>query len=463
MNEIVDIKVHFLGASGTVTGSKFVVETPGFNFMVDCGMFQGLKELRLLNWEPLDFPAAQIDAVLLTHGHLDHTGYLPRLVLQGFKGPVIGSAPTLAIAAVIMEDSARIQEEEAERANVGGYSIHEPAQAFYTVDDALRTINLFKHTEIARWIQLAPGIKYKYEKNGHILGACYIEFDIYGKIFLFSGDIGRPKDLLLDAPNKPEWADYIFMESTYGNRLHPDVDTGKVLTDLILETLEKRGDLIIPSFAVERMQTLMYILFNLYRKKKIPTIPIFIDSPMGNKVYDIFRNFPEWHKITATDLNAMQEHFNVITSYKQTWDTIDDKRSKVIIAGSGMVTGGRVLTYLKYAISKPSTTLLLVGFQAEGTRGRELQEGIHEIKIFGEYLPVKARVLDIQSLSAHADQQELLDWLSHLKNIPENIFLIHGEEPAADGLRLKIKDVYKWHTHQPKLNEVVSFKIQKDT
>ncbi|HSJ12423.1 MAG TPA: MBL fold metallo-hydrolase RNA specificity domain-containing protein, partial [Gillisia sp.] len=207
---------------------------------------------------------------------------------------------------------------------------------------------------------------------------------------------------------------------------------------------------------------LMYILFKLYRKKKIPNIPIFIDSPMGNKVYDIFRNFPEWHKLTSKDLNEMQEHFNIITSYKETWDTIDDKRPKVIIAGSGMVTGGRVLTYLKYAISKPETTLLLVGFQAEGTRGRELQEGVHEVKIFGEYLPVKARVVDIQTLSAHADQQELLDWLSHLKNIPEKIFLIHGEEPAADGLRVKIKDVYNWQTHQPKLNEVVSFKISQE-
>src|SRR5690606_29889600 len=262
------------------------------------------------NWEPLDFPASQIDTVLLTHGHLDHTGYLPRLVMQGFQGPVIGSAPTLAIAAVIIEDSAKIQEEEAERANEEGYSIHEPAEAFYTTEDAQRTIKLFETTEISKWIQLAPGIKYKYEKNGHILGACYIEFDIYGKIFLFSGDIGRDKDLLLDAPQKPEWADYIFMESTYGNRLHPDDDTNEVLSGLILDTLEKRGDLIIPSFAVDRMQTLMYILFTLYRKKKIPNIPIFIDSPMGNKVYDIFRNFPEWHKLTSGVLNEMQEHFN---------------------------------------------------------------------------------------------------------------------------------------------------------
>ncbi|QED36575.1 MBL fold metallo-hydrolase [Antarcticibacterium arcticum] len=457
-----EVKVHFLGASGTVTGSKFVVETPGYNVMVDCGMFQGLKELRLLNWDPLDFPASQIDAVLLTHGHLDHTGYLPRLVLQGFKGPIIGTAPTLAIAAVIMEDSAKIQEEDAERANNEGYSIHDPAEAFYTTEDVQQTIRLFKHTAISEWVQLAPGIKYKYEKNGHILGACYIEFDIYGKIFLFSGDIGRDKDLLLEAPVKPEWADFIFMESTYGNRLHPENDTEVILTEAIKETIEKRGSLIIPSFAVERMQTLMYILFQLYKKKKIPHIPIFIDSPMGNKVYDIFRNFSNWHKLNAGELNEMQEHFNVIKSFKETWDTIDDKRAKVVIAGSGMVTGGRVLTYLKYAISNPTTILILVGFQAEGTRGRELQEGVHEIKIFGEYLPVKAKVMEIQSLSAHADQQELLDWLSHLKNIPEKIFLIHGEEPAADSLRLKIKDTYNWKTHQPKLNEVVSFKFEKE-
>ncbi len=454
-----EIKIHFLGASGTVTGSKFLLETPEVNIMVDCGMFQGLKELRNLNWEPFPFPADKIDVILLTHGHLDHSGYLPRLVAQGFKGEIIGSAPTLAIASIIVLDSAKIQEEQAQKANKEGYSIHTPALPLYSLEDAESAIRLFKSVEPGKWSAITPDIKFRLKKNGHIIGASYIELDIRGKIFLFSGDIGREQDQLMDPPKLPEWGDYIFLESTYGNRLHPEDNSDEILKNAIHETIKNNSILIIPSFAVERLQTLMYKLWQLYNKNIIPKIPIFIDSPMGNEVFGVFERFPSWHKINPHDLAAMKNHFNIITSYKDTWKTIDDKRVKVVIAGSGMVSGGRVLTYLRYFIDKPETTVLLVGFQAEGTRGRQLLEGDHEIKIFGKYCKVNAKIKTIESLSAHADQKGLIDWLGKIKNSPEKVFLIHGEPTALDVLRVKIKDTYQWQVHIPHLKETISIQL----
>ena len=454
-----EIKIHFLGASGTVTGSKFLLETPEVNIMVDCGMFQGLKELRNLNWEPFPFAPDKIDVILLTHGHLDHSGYLPRLVAQGFKGKIMGTAPSLAIASIIVLDSAKIQEEQAEKANEEGYSIHTPALPLYSLEDAENAIRLFKSVEPGKWSGITKDIKFRLEKNGHIIGATYIELDIRGKLFLFSGDIGREQDKLLDPPKPPEWGDYIFLESTYGNRLHPEDNSDEILKDAIYETIENNSILIIPSFAVERLQTLMYKLWQLYNKNIIPNIPVFIDSPMGNEVYGVFERFPTWHKLNLDDLAAMKNHFNIITAYKDTWKTIDDKRAKVVIAGSGMVSGGRVLTYLRYFIDKPETTVLLVGFQAEGTRGRQLLEGAHEIKIFGKYCEVNAKIKTIESLSAHADQSGLINWLGKIKNIPEKVFLIHGEPTALDALRVKIKETYKWQVHIPHLKETISIRF----
>jgi metallo-beta-lactamase family protein len=448
------VKIHFLGAAGVVTGSKFLIETSEKNILIDCGMFQGLKELRTLNWSGLPVNVENIDIVLLTHGHLDHVGYLPRLVKQGFIGKIIGTAPTLAIAEIILKDSAKIHEEEAKKANLEKYSKHNPALPFYTKFEAEKTIALF-HTEILnKWVTISTNISYRFQYNGHIIGATFIELDINGKRFVFSGDIGRTNDYLLEAPKKPEWADYLFIESTYGNKLHPEDNVEDTLTQIIKETIHKKGNLIIPSFAVERLQTLMYVLWKLYKKNRIPNIPIFIDSPMGNNVLEVFKHFPKWHKLSMADYKAMCNHINIVQSYKETWETIDDKRSKIIIAGSGMVTGGRVLTYLQQLIDEPSTTVLLVGYQAEGTRGRQLLEGTHEIRFFGKYYPVKATIKSIQSLSAHADQNDLLDWMSNIKNSPEKVFLIHGEPTALDAFRLKIKDTYNWNVTIPKLTDV---------
>ena len=447
-------KINFLGASGVVTGSKFLLETSEQNILIDCGMFQGLKELRELNWADLPVDVPSINVVLLTHGHLDHVGYLPRLVKQGFKGKIIGTAPTLAIAEIILKDSAKIHEEEAEKANKENYSKHHPALPFYTIKDAEETIKLFKAETEDQWITLSEHISYRFQYNGHIIGATFIELDINGKRFVFSGDIGRRNDYLLKEPKRPEWADFLFVESTYGNKLHPEEDVEGILTEIIKETINNKGNLIIPSFAVERLQTLMYILWQLYEKNKIPNIPIFIDSPMGNNVLDVFKRFPQWHKLSSESYRAMCSHVNIIQSYRETWETIDDKRPKIVIAGSGMVTGGRVLTYLQQLIDEPTTTVLLVGFQAEGTRGRLLLDGAHEVRFFGKYYPVKATIKSIESLSAHADQEDLLYWMSAIKNIPENVYLIHGEPTALDAFRVKIENTFKWNVSIPKLTDV---------
>ncbi|MEH6763390.1 MAG: MBL fold metallo-hydrolase [Aequorivita antarctica] len=448
------LKIHFLGAAGTVTGSKFLIETTEKNILIDCGMFQGLKELREKNWEYLPIDVSEIDVVLLTHGHLDHTGYLPRLVKQGFRGKIIGTAPTLAITKIILLDSAKIHEEEAEKANEEGYSKHKPAEPFYSVEEAEVTLGFFQAEERDQWIELSENIKYRFRYNGHIIGATFIELEIFGKALVFSGDIGREQDLLLFPPEKPERADYLFMESTYGNKLHPQESVSDKLVELINKTIYNRGNLIIPSFAVERLQTLMFLLWKLYNEKRIPNIPIFIDSPMGNNVLSVFESFPDWHKLPMKDFNAMNNRMNIITSYKETWETIDNPQPKVVIAGSGMVTGGRVLTYLKQMIDKTNTTVLLVGYQAEGTRGRQMLEGAHELKFFGKYYPVKAEIHHIESLSAHADQQGLLDWTSNIKNIPEETFLIHGEPTAQDAFRVKLRDTYGWNVTIPKLYDI---------
>ena len=452
-------KINFLGAAGTVTGSKFLIEAFGKSILIDCGMFQGLKELRERNWEALPIDVQNIDIVLLTHGHLDHVGYLPRLLKQGFTGKIVGTVPTLAIAEIILLDSAKIHQEEAEKANKENYTKHNPALPFYTLKEAERTIHHFQVELEDKWISFSENISYRFQYNGHIIGATFIELDINGKRLVFSGDIGRKDDYLLNDPKRPEWADYLFIESTYGNKLHPKVDVENIISDLINETINKNGNLIIPSFAVERLQTLMYILWKLYKKNKIPNIPIFVDSPMGNNVLDVFKRFPKWHKLSQEEYSAMCNHINIIQSYKETWETIDDKRSKIIIAGSGMVTGGRVLTYLKQLIEEPSTTVLLVGYQAEGTRGRQLQDGAHEIRFFGKYYPVNAQIKNIECLSAHADQEGLLNWMRVIKNIPERVYLIHGEPSALDAFRVKIKDTFNWNATIPKLLDKIQIDV----
>lgn len=456
------IQIHFLGGVGTVTGSKYLIEALGKKIMVDCGLFQGLKKLRSLNWDTLPVNASEIDVVLLTHGHLDHTGYLPKLVKSGFREDILGTAPTIEIAEIILMDSAKINEEEAKRANQEGYSKHSPAKPLYNLQDAEKTILYFKKVEAGKWLSLFEGIKVRFNYNGHILGSTFIELDISGKLLVFSGDVGRPEDLLLPPPERPEKADVLFIESTYADRLHPTENLEEKIQAIVQETWEDGGTLIIPSFAVERTQSLMYLLWQLRLKGLTPNIPIYMDSPMGANVLDVFHHHTTQHKLTKKACDDMCKAIQVVESYGDTWKIIDNKKSKIVIAGSGMVTGGRVLTYLTKYINDPKTRVLLAGFQAEGTRGRQLLNGIHEVKIYGKYYPVKAQILSIQSLSAHADQKELLDWLSDIKKTPKKVFITHGEPQASDVLRVKLKDTFGWKGIIPELYSIVELDLEDD-
>ncbi len=447
------ISIQFLGAVGTVTGSKYLVKAYGKNMLIDCGLFQGLKQLRLLNWDVLPINADEIDVVLLTHGHLDHCGYLPRLVKSGYSKKIIATEPTLEITKIILEDSARIQEEDADRANREGFSKHKPAVPLYDSEDVKKTLPHFSAQPLDKWIELFQNISIRFRYNGHIIGATFIEMKIGNKLFVFSGDIGREKDSLLFPPQKPERADVLFIESTYGNKIHPE-NAEAHLADVINEAAHKQGTIIIPSFAVERTQLLMYLIWQLRKKKLIPHIPVYMDSPMGKNVLEIFHHNQEWHKLSHDECNEMCRDIISIQKAEETMKLASQKNSKIIIAGSGMASGGRVLTYFQHYLGDANATILLVGYQAEGTRGRNLLEGATEIKLYGKYYKVKAKTVNIEGLSAHADQHELINWLSNIKNKPENIFIVHGEKEGAVGLKNKIKEVYNWDCEIPQMYQV---------
>lgn len=447
------MKVKFIGAAGTVTGSKTLIESNGIRILIDCGLFQGIKPLRELNWQPLPVLASTIDFVLLTHGHLDHCGWLPRLVDQGFKGKIYCSGPTKEIAELILLDSGKIQEEEAEKANKEKYSKHEVAEPLYNVEQARKVFPYFRVVNTNEAVSLDAEISAVFVNAGHIIGACSIELKLENKTLVFSGDIGRDNDVLMYSPTKPKNADYIFLESTYGNRIHPDSDAKSELEMYINNTFQRGGTVIIPSFAVERAQMLMYLLWQLKEEGKIPDMRYIIDSPMGVSAFEIFFENRKWHKVSLEDCIAINKMFTMITDYQETIDAIYNKHPKVVIAASGMVTGGRVLSYLERYIILPETTVIIVGYQAEGTRGRKLLEGAKEVKIYGKYYPVEAKILEIEGLSAHADQKGLLNWLSALENKPKKVFLVHGENQPADELRIKINETYGFDCSIPLMGQ----------
>ena len=449
------MKIYFLGAAGTVTGSKIVVEHNETRILIDCGLFQGIKPLRELNWDPLPVLPSTIDFVLLTHGHLDHCGWLPRLVAQGFKGKIYCTSPTAAISKLILLDSAKIQEEEANKANDGKYSKHEIAEPLYTVQQAEKVFPLFRIIKINEAIPLDAEIEAVYTNAGHIVGACTIAVTLENKTLVFSGDIGQDDDVLMFPPQKPTKADYIFLESTYGNRIHPETNALIELEAIINNTYHNGGTVIIPSFAVERVQAMMYLIWQLKKDNRIPDIPYVIDTPMGINVLEVFKENRPWHKLSFEECEAMCNVFTLISDFQDSMNMVYNKKPKVVIAASGMITGGRVLSYLERLIEKPETTVTLVGYQAEGTRGRKLLEGAQEIKMYGKYYPVVAKILLIESLSAHGDQNDLLNWLSALESKPTKVFLVHGENQAADELRLKVKERYGFECQVPYLGQVI--------
>jgi metallo-beta-lactamase family protein len=448
-----NISIQFLGAAGTVTGSKHLLKTSEKNILIDCGLFQGLKSLRLKNREPLPVPVSDIGLVILTHAHLDHCGHLPLLVKAGYSGKILMTPPTRDLAEIILRDSAKIQEEDAEKENRYGISKHNPSLPLYTVKDVENTLKQFYVYSDNQWINISPNIEFRFIQNGHILGSCFVEVNCFGKKIVFSGDIGRSNDDIMKAPSVIEEADFLVMESTYGDRLHGSVLAKDELGDIINDTIHQNGNLLIPSFAVGRAQELMHLVNQLKKEIRIPNAPVFMDSPMGADATKVLHRYPAWHKLTEEQCHAVCHDINIITDFHDTQKVIAMKGSKIIIAASGMLTGGRVLEYLKNYIEDKKNTILLVGYQSEGTRGRMLRNNAFEIKMYGRYYKVNARVKEISSLSAHADQKEMLDWMKQIKRKPQKIYLVHGESQAQETFRVKIQDELKIEVVIPKQND----------
>ena len=450
--------IQFLGAAGTVTGSRFLLECGDTRVLVDCGMFQGLKELRLKNWENFAVEPESIDAVVLTHAHLDHCGYLPRLVKLGFRGPVYLTEYTGKLAEVILRDSARIQTEDAAWALKKGFSKHNPPVALYGEPDVDTTLKQFQPTAFYTRTQVATETFVTFHPAGHILGASFIEVEFFGKRLLFTGDLGRPEHPLLRAPGVfPEGQfDAVITESTYGDREH--VQTTTNFEDAINQTVARGGSVLIPAFAVDRTEIILIQLRELMENGVIPRVPIFADSPMALKALSFYRkaineDSPEirdeivelWKDKDPFDSGTLVELPSVEES-----KTINNPKSPcIIISASGMATGGRVVHHLRDMLPKEKHTIMLVGFQAMGTRGRRLVEGEQEVKMHGEMVPVRAQIEQIESFSVHADANELLAWLKTAGSEPGRVFVVHGEEGAADSLRDRIKSQLGWKAVAP--------------
>lgn len=448
-----DLELHFAGAAETVTGSKYLLSRGNEHILVDCGLFQGKKKLRNKNWRKPHFDPATLDAVLLTHGHLDHTGYLPRLVRLGFNGPIMGTPPTLDIAEIILRDSAKIQEEEARRANQKGHTSHDPAKPLYSIKDAEKAIDHFTPRSEDNWHSLTSSLSCRYRRAGHILGATFIEMKAEDRRITFSGDMGRSRDPLMYPPESPAATDVLLLESTYGDRNHPAFDALDQLETIIGDTVSRGGTILVPSFAVERAQLLMYLLWKLRKEDRIPQIPMYFDTPMGMNVTKLFYDHADWHRLNSGEWEEVTQIFEAVQTFSETQSIAKQDRSKLIIAGSGMVTGGRILEYLTYYLQDPDSFLLLAGYQAEGTRGRHLLEGAEQIKFHGDYWPVHIQVDLLDELSAHADQSELLNWCGQMEGNPDQVYLVHGEPTAQNALRVRLQDQFDWNVNIPQLHD----------
>lgn len=434
--------ITFLGAAGTVTGSKTLVELEDSKVLIDCGLFQGLKELRNLNWVKPPIDIDQLDEVILTHAHLDHSGYLPVLIRNGFKGVIRCTPATKELTQIILMDSAKIQEEDAERANRYNYSKHDVAKPLYTVKDVHILMEYFRTHEYNEWVILNNDFKFKFVNSGHILGAAMVNAVINDKTYIFSGDIGRDKPLLLYPKKRMDRADVLILESTYGDRIHKNEDVLNELSKVIDENYERKGILMIPTFAVERTQELVYLLFQLREAGKLPNIPIYLDSPMGIDSTKVYDSYHELHNLPRYVIKNMYDHIKFIDDFEYSKEIVANHDPKIVLAGSGMLEGGRIIHYLNNHMQNKNNTLLFVGFQGEGTRGRAIMEGAREIKFYGEYHPVNCHIRSISALSGHADQTELLDWLSDFKEKPKTIYLNHGESHQRDALRVKINHLF---------------------
>jgi metallo-beta-lactamase family protein len=434
------ISLTSLGGAGTVTGSKHLLEADGTRILIDCGLFQGLKDLREKNWRPLPVIASSIDAVVLTHAHLDHSGYLPRLVKEGFRGPIYLSAATAAVAELILLDSAHIQVRDAEAANRHGYSKHKPALPLYTVRDAEHAAELFTTVDFHRSTSLPGGAQLLLRRAGHILGASTAEISWHGKKIVFSGDLGRYNDAVMRDPEPVPAADALVVESTYGDRAHNGDSAEDALSQIIDRTTARGGTVIIPTFAVGRAQSILYYLWKLKQAGRLGLTPVYLDSPMAIDATGLMQTHRADHRLTQEQCDGACHIATYVRDVEDSKALTASPVPKVILAGSGMATSGRVLHHLEKYAPDPRSTIVLSGFQAAGTRGRSLAEGAKEVKMHGRWIPINAEVRSLGMLSAHADAGEILQWMSSFQQKPRRVFIVHGEPHASDALRVRITD-----------------------
>lgn len=456
-----DVSVKFLGGTGTVTGSRYLLTIDGFKLLFDCGLFQGLKELRLRNWEPFPVEASQIDAIVISHAHIDHTGYLPKLVKEGYTGPIYCTKPTSDLMELMLLDSAKLQEEESEFARKKGYSKHTNPEPLYRAVDAQNVFPLIKKYNYDEQIQISDRIEIVFRDAGHLLGSAITEMFLKGdrqtKKIVFSGDLGRSNDIMLNPPTVLDSADILFIESTYGNKDNPVSDPDGDLERIINDAFNRNGVVLIPAFAVGRTQVLLYYLHQLMETDRIPDVPVYIDSPMAISATYLYYKYPKYHKVKFNHSEFAQKletNLLVFVKTSRHSKSLNQIKSKaIIISSSGMMTGGRILHHLYNRLPNPNDTIIVAGYQAEGTRGRDLVDGHAMIRIFGEDVPVRCKVENMTSLSGHADRTELFDWMKNFKSAPKMVFTVHGEGKNLEEYGKAIRARLGWNVVQPEYLE----------
>lgn len=459
----------FLGAVGTVTGSRFLLEEQGKKMLVDCGLFQGLKENRLKNWEPFPVEPSQIDCVLLTHAHIDHSGYLPRLCNHGFSGKIYCTHATYKLCNIMLCDSGHLQEEDAYWANKREFSKHKPALPLYTVEDAQKAMKYFEPVYYGEDVYITDSLRVKFKDAGHILGSSFVDIkSTTGKKvtrIVFSGDLGRPSRPILRDPVQAFEVDYLVIESTYGNRIHNQNPPEDELARIINESVYRRGMLVIPAFAVGRTQELLYCIRDLEEQAKIPFLPIYVDSPMAIDATEVFEKHRGDYNLAAKVLELNGKHIlkphnlNFCREQKQSKQLNEKKGSGIIISASGMAEGGRILHHMLHRLPQPDNTFMFIGYQAQGTRGRAILEGNPVVKIHGQQVPIRAKIENIPGFSAHADYNETLAWLMGFNRPPLKTFIVHGEPDSSAALEEKIKKTFGWEVIIPGYNQNFSIDL----
>jgi metallo-beta-lactamase family protein len=452
--------LRFLGATGTVTGSRYLVETGGRRILVDCGLFQGYKQLRLRNWNPFPVPPRTITDVLLTHAHLDHSGYLPALVRNGFRGKVHATPATIELCGLLLPDSGHLQEEEARYAQRKGYSKHHNPLPLYTLEDAKAALSHFDELPFDQALHLGEGISARFVPAGHLLGAASIRLTVNGRTIHFSGDVGRAADPMMRAPVPFGGADILVTESTYGNRKHPEVDAEAELAAVINRVVKRGGAVLIPAFAIGRVQGVMLQIAKLRKRGDIPYVPVYLNTPMGTDATDIYHGHHDEHRISQEDCKAMFDIAERVHTVEESKELNRRVGPMIIISASGMLAGGRILHHVASFGPDRRNAIVLSGFQAGGTRGAALLRGEKSLRIFGRDVPIRAEVIQLEGISGHADADELLEWMGKVRP-PEMTYVTHGEPEAADALRFRIEHELGWHARVPEHLERINIRRPK--